>query len=423
MRGFGQLSMAIGATILASAPLACSGGAPAPAVCSAPNTSAESSDALVRGNTDFAAALFGPATRSVGDGKNVIFSPYSVTATLTMVQAGAAGQTAAQIASVLHLPGGAKDIAPAYATVACADETAGSTTGNTLAFANSVWAQQGMGFEHAFTSLLEKGYAAPLNQVDFATNPAGATTTIDKWVSTMTGGKIPSLLGQGDVDSDTRLMLVNAVSFAGTWEHGFDPGKTSTHPFVLTSGQSAMVPMMSGKVRAGGSTFQMEGNGAWITALELPYMGGALALDVVMPTGSLSELEAALSADLLRTALDAAAKHPTETTVLLPKFSFTTKVALAPVLESMGITDVFEAGSADLSGMDGRRDLYLQRVVHQATVEVDEHGTVAAAATAGGIGTQAVLEPTTIDRPFLFVIRDTTNGSVLFMGHVEDPRA
>jgi serpin B len=423
MRRLGLVLVLGGGAVVSVAVAACSGGAPKPAVCSAPAASASSSAALASANTAFAAAFFAPAAASVGTGQNIIFSPYSVSATLTMVDAGAVGDTATQIQSVLHLPGAPTAIAPAYASLACDDETDGTSQGNQLSIANSLWAQKGKSFEHAFVSLLENGYAAPLQQVDFASNPDGAMSTIDQWVSTKTQGKIPSLLEPGDVDGDTRIVLVNAMYFAGTWATGFDPSQTAAQPFTLSNGSTVSVPTMTGSVTAGGSTFQMTANGPWITTAELPYMGGALAMDIVMPGGSLADFEAGLTADTLTKAIDHAASSSRQTQVSMPKFTFTTRVTLAQVLSAMGVKDVFEPSVANLSGMDGQHDLYVSRVLHEASVQVDEQGTVAAAATAStGVGETVVAEPIMINQPFLFVIRDTTNASILFMGHVEDPR-
>jgi serpin B len=180
---------------------------------------------------------------------------------------------------------------------------------------------------------------------------------------------------------------------------------------------------MGGSVTAGGSTIQMRSDGPWVTTLELPYKGGALALDIIMPGGSLTDFEASLTPDVLTKAIESAASEPRQTQVAIPKFTFTTRVALAPVLAAMGMKDVFDPEMADLSAMDGQKDLYVSHVVQQAFVQVDEQGTVAAAATAATSETVSfVIAPTSIDQPFLFVIRDTTNGSILFMGHVEDPR-
>jgi serpin B len=160
-----------------------------------------------------------------------------------------------------------------------------------------------------------------------------------------------------------------------------------------------------------------------LTIYELPYAGGALALDVLLPDASLSAFEASLTLTSLNAAL-ASVGSPSSAELLLPKFSFKTRLSLEPVLAGMGMPDLFDPEKADLSGMDGARDLSVARVVQQAMIEVDEQGTVAAAATAvDTCDCSAVIEPASVNRPFLFLIRDTKNGSTLFMGRVLDPRS
>jgi serpin B len=163
-----------------------------------------------------------------------------------------------------------------------------------------------------------------------------------------------------------------------------------------------------------------------LTVLELPYRGDNLALDILMPTiasGGVAALDVALTPSAL--SADLALMDTASIDLYLPKFSFSTRLSLIPILSGLGITDAFEHGVADFSGIDGAKDLNLQVVVQQAFVEVDEQGTVAAAATAAGGGiTSVVREPTTvrIDHPFLFLIRDLRTNVILFMGQVVDPR-
>jgi serpin B len=396
--------------------------APPPAVCSAPQGAAADTQALASSDTAFAVALFQPtvsaASAGASTGPNVILSPYSVSAVLKMVDVGAAGETDAQIQSVLHLSGNGATVAPAYAALACQDETDGSADGNDLSIANSVWGQQGTAFESSFTSALSSGYEAPLQKVDFETDPAAAASTINGWVSAETQGEIPTLLQPGDVDPHTRLVLVNAVYFKGTWATGFDASATGPQPFTLSDGSMASVPTMSGNVTAGMGSYQ----GASI--VELPYKGGGLAMDFILPGGSLSALESGMTSDSLAATV-ASLAAPSTVSLYLPKFSFTSTFALVPVLQGLGMTDLFDPTVANLSGMDGAMDLYVKTVVQQALVEVDESGTVAAAATAASTDDAFVSSgppPVYIDHPFLFLIRDTKNGSILFMGQVEDPR-
>jgi serpin B len=390
-----------------------------PAVCGAPQGSSSAAQGLASEDTAFALAFYPPAAAAAGSSGNVILSPYSVSATLTMVDVGAAGQTEAQIESVLHMTGDGASEAPAYAALACGVESDGSSNGNELLVANSLWAQQGFSFERTFESVLANGYGASLQQVDFEGDPAGAVTSINGWVSGETQGEIPALLQPGDVDPTTRLVLVNAIYFKGAWATAFDPSQTGPQPFTLSDGSKVSVPTMTGAVNL--ST----GGSKTLTVVELPYRGGALAMDFFMPAlpGGLPSFEAGLTPAVLSGAL--ATLRPTQVTLYLPKFSFTTRVALVPVLSAMGMSDVFMPNVANLSGMDGAMDLYVSAVVQEALVEVDEQGTVAAAATAAvtdDAAGESEPSPLYIDQPFLFVIRDTQSGGILFMGHVTDPR-
>ena len=146
-------------------------------------------------------------------------------------------------------------------------------------------------------------------------------------------------------------------------------------------------------------------------------------MDFVVPTGSFSSYEAGLTSASLAAAV-ASLGSPESVQMFVPKFSFASTLALVPILQGLGITDLFDPDKANLSGMDGAMDLYVSTVVQQAIVEVDETGTVAAAATAAGVSASISEEPptVTIAQPFLILIRDTKNGSILFMGQIQDPR-
>jgi len=380
---------------------------------------------LVAAGTAFAMAFLPVAL--VDDGaiaENAVVSPYSASSAMMMVDVGAEGETQSQIESVLSLPGNGAAEASASSGLVCALQAAGSSNGNSLSIANSLWGQQGVSFEAPFLDVLATGYGAPLQTVDFAGNPTAAVATINAWVSQATQGTISSPLGSQDITELTRLVAVNAVYFKGTWAMGFNPSMTSPRPFTLANGKPTTVSTMSGLISAGvGAT-------SALLVVELPYRassGSSLAMDILMPTGGsagLAAFESALTPATLSSAL-ASLHGRFMYTIQMPKFSFGTRIELQPVLAALGMSDVFERGVADLSGMDGAMDLYLAAVVQQAMVEVDEQGTVAAAVTAGSSGCALIAveppPPVQIDRPFFFLIRDTGNGAIVFMGQVVDP--
>jgi serine protease inhibitor len=156
---------------------------PTPAVCSAPQGEHAAAKTLATADTSFSLAMYPKTVAAHGATQNLIVSPYSASASLTMLQAGAAGETAAQMQTALSLPGSAATIAPAYASLACEDETDGSSSGNTLSISNAVWVDQSLTLEKTFQSLLAKGFAAPVQATNFGDPTAAAWETSSRWIS------------------------------------------------------------------------------------------------------------------------------------------------------------------------------------------------------------------------------------------------
>jgi serpin B len=354
-------------------------------------------------------------------GGNQFFSPFSITTALWMLDAGAAGDTDAELRSALHatLPG--EQAHTAYGAMLDSLEIGRDFELYTLATANRLFGQQGFGFLPAFLDLTGEAYNAPLEPVDFADGEA-ARSTINSWVSDQTDAKIPELLAPGALSSDTRLALVNAILFKGKWVNQFDPAKTRDEAFTLASGEQVSVPMMQ------------KSDDVAIVAIEggqlgvLPFRGKDMSMMIVVPDApdGLPALEGALTADSLAAAIATAEGQALGEDkgnfVALPKFTFETEIDLIEPLEALGITSVFDSALADLSGIDGTRSLFVQTAVHKAVIAVDEEGAEAAAATAIGVGPTSEPPELRVDRPFVFFIYDHVTHSILFLGRVNDPR-
>jgi serpin B len=378
---------------------------------------------LVAGNTAFALDLYRQLT--AGHTGNLFFSPHSVSTALAMTYAGAADETARQMAGTLHytLPGERLHAAferLARSLDARADAGADTEQGQRfqLSVANALWPQRDFRFTDAFLRVQREDYGAEPRPLDFMNDARGARRTINAWVAEQTRDRIPELLPPGVPDSDTRLVLTNAVYFNASWALAFPEHATQDGPFHAPSGD-VTVPLM--RVTA----HMAWGRSRGVTAVDIPYVGRSVAMTVLLPDpGELAELERELDAGRLAALLGTL--EPTELDLTLPRFASGSALSLVEPLQALGMTAPFQSDSADFSGMTGRRDLFLDAVIHQANLNVDEAGTEAAAATAvvaSIVSLRPQPEPPRIvvDRPFVYLIRDLDTGAVLFMGRLVDP--
>jgi serpin B len=227
--------------------------------------------------------------------------------------------------------------------------------------------------------------------------------------------RIPELMPLGVVNAETVLVLTNAIHFGASWKDRFEPADTKEGPFTTLDGTSIMTPVM----HHAKEHRYAEGDG-W-QALELAYTGDDVSMLVLLPAaGTFEDYRSKVDASHLATVVEGLKRQFVN--VSLPKFRFSTQLPVKFALQALGVKDAFEPGLADFSKMDGTRTLYLQDVVHEAFVAVDEKGTEAAAATAVIVGRLSVPERTVqADRPFLVLVRDNSTGAVLFVGQVMSP--
>jgi serpin B len=387
----------------------------------APQVAASDLADLVSGNSEFAFALY--RQFSMGE-ENMFFSPYSISIALAMTYAGAEGQTADQMAQALHFTLGAERLHPAFNHLALELEGRSKSEGIDpdqafqLSVANSIWGQAGFHFEPDFLDILAENYAAGMRLVDYQKDAESARLKINDWVSESTNQKIKDIIPKGALDALTRLVLANAVYFKAAWMYPFEPEATRPEAFQLLDGAAVDVPMMHEQARLR----SMQGEG--YRAVEIPYAGRQLSMVILLPDeGRFGEIEARLDAAWMNTAVSAL--QTGEVILAMPKFTFEWSQGLVDGLGALGMQDAFDPERADFSGMDGNRDLYITNILHKAFVAVDEAGTEAAAATVVIVGATSI-QPTppvefTIDRPFLFFVRDNPTGTLLFLGRVTNP--
>ena len=355
---------------------------------------------------------------------NLFFSPYSITAALGMTAAGAVGSTEQEIRDALQvtLAGDAFDQA-LNSTDLSLHEHSDNTDGITLRIVNSTWMQTGWKFRIGYLNHLSQYYGAGVNMLDFAADPENCRTIINDWVADQTNDKIPDLLPAGSLSNQTVLVLTNAIYFLGDWLYSFNPEKTHESIFTLRDEHTIETPMMYFSDPGDKVTMDYSRIGK-VRALDFPYRGDRLAMTVLLPDeGEFDTFESSLTTetiDDLVEALDAESL-----TVSLPKFTFTSNsLSLKEELKTLGMKHAFGDDSTDFSGIDGSKMLYVSDVLHKAFIAVDEEGTEAAAATAVVIEYKS-FDPDapvfTVNRPFIFLIRDKQTGTILFMGRILNP--
>ena len=366
---------------------------------------------VVEGNNQFAFDLYRQLGQKPG---NKFFSPYSISTALAMTYAGARGNTAKEMAQTLHFTLGNERLHPAFGDLIQKINGPGMKRSYELAVANSLWGAKGLTLAPNFLRVTQTDYQAGFQSVDFARNPEGARQIINGWVEDKTHKKIENLVPQGLVKGNTRLVLVNAISFKADWAVPFPKERTYPEDFTIPGSPPFKVPMMHHIFEANymeNADFQL---------VEFVYKDKEVSMVVILPkrNDGLADVEKKLSAKALAEALSAA--RFAKLLVSLPKFKLTEEFNLGDDLAALGMKDAFRP-NADFSGITPSESLSISAVIHKAFVEVDEKGTEAAAATAAIMAAGGVTQ-FRADHPHFFVVRHNATGSILFLGRVFDPR-
>ncbi len=347
---------------------------------------------------------------------NLVLSPSSLASGLGMAYLGARGGTARAMAGVLHLPAAGGQALEAGLQARSAALRGLSGPGVTLDASDQVWADPGLPTERSYLNAVATGYDAGVAQAPLLTDPEKARQEINQAIATATHGQIPQLLHPGSLQN-IGWVLTDALYMHAAWATPFDPNETSPEPFTTSSGQHVTAQFMTGgqysAVRAGG----------W-TAVWLPYRGGKLGMEALLPPAGAAgcTMPAAAALGTMTSRLASGQPGTLTRSVAFPKVNLAAHISLKPMLTSLGMGVAFSP-VADFTGLSTQA-CCIGLVEHAATLGIGEKGTVASAATAVGIEPSAgrvLAPPVLFDRPYLMVVTDRATGEPLFMARVTDP--
>ena len=360
-------------------------------------------------------------------GKNLFYSPSSLSIALAMTSMGARGNTAVQMNKALHWEELPQDQLCKEEQLFLNALQKSNAAGNELLAANRLFVQKNFSLVQKFVEETKKFFEAEIALVDYQKDTEGARKEVNGWVEEKTKQKIKNLIPEGVFTTRTRLTLVNAIYFKGFWQNQFEKEATLPQQFFVSESEKVQVQMMHLKAKFK----HVEDTGELgCQVLELPYQGEDLSMVILLPhdTHGLAKLEEGVTHDKLHKAIESVSQsRPHKVEVSLPRFKLTQQFLLNDILAKMGATDMFSEFKADFSGITpGPEKIYVSHVIHKAFVEVNEKGTEAAAATGVAMMARmtALMNPIfCADHPFLFMICHKKSGAILFMGRVVKPES
>ena len=366
--------------------------------------------AFTQKNNDFSFNLFRAICNAEEDGKSVVASPLSVTFLMGMLNDGADGKTAEEIANVLGFGNGDKIAINAYCK-ALIDQAPVQDPRVKLQIATIVAANQGIELEDVFQQDMQNYYDAEVTSLDFGQE--SSLDYLNGWCNKKTNGMIPEIID--GLSAEDKMVLMNAIYFKATWQYYFEKKNTRNEPFTTASGSKKDVPMMQRKA------LLSYGKNDVYSAIHLPYSTGLWNMDILLPN------EGKTVNDIINS-LSASTWNPsgfyrtTTVDIKLPRFKTESDIDLNKIISDMGAPSMFSAADADFSLISkNEKNLWVGLMKHKAAIDVNEEGAEASGATAamlvGGVGTFELKEVNFhADHPFVYVISEMTSGAIFFIG-------
>lgn len=376
-------------------------------------TPTEKSAKIIAADNQFGFEIFQKVNVSLGEPKNAMISPMSISLALAMVYNGTEGETKKQMEDMLHKSGlTPDDINQSYKELVTALTSHDPKV--ELAISNAIFYRNSFSVKNDFITTNQNYYQAEVAGLDF-TKTTETLNKVNGWVSTKTKGKIDKIIEK--VNPEDIMYLLNAIYFNGEWKYRFDPKGTTDMPFTKEDKQVVQVPTMTIENPYNyysHQNFQM---------LEMPYGSGKYSMLIFLPASgkNTNHIISSLTAENVNDWLSKMTEQKKK--VYMPKFEFKFDDSLVDELQALGMTDAFNDAKANLSGISDAAKLLISEVMHKSYIKVDERGTEAAAVTGITVGVTSIGPDNSfrVDHPFVFAIREKDTKAILFIGKVMNP--
>ena len=358
----------------------------------------------------FSFNLFKEAAKYSGY-KNIILSPFSAQIANCMLANGADGDTYDQIVSATGFEGySLEDINLAYKTVL--KGLYGVDTSTKLSIANSIWIMRDFPVYNQFIKSVEDNYDGYVKQLDFSSK--NALSDVNKWISQKTAGHISDILE--NLSPDSQVIVANALFFKGRWKEKFLPERTRTDFFKKADGAVVSKRFMC----TSQDLLYGETEDEKVRLCEIPYGNEAFVLDIILPVEGVNfkDFIDNLSGEEWWDMFTYKSTH--KVNLYLPKFKIESDLNLNSQLATLGMNLPYEHGNADFSRLSNM-PLVIRETRQKAIIDVDENGTTATVTTHHKGDWNTLPGPGDViefkaDHPFVFLIRETTSKTILFIG-------
>ncbi|XP_075609749.1 alpha-1-antitrypsin [Balearica regulorum gibbericeps] len=371
----------------------------------------ESCQQIVPSNTNFAFRFYRQATTQER-GKNIFFSPISISTAFALLALGSRATSQAQVLEGLAFNltnTHEEEIHNGFHHLLFLLNRPGSQV--QLSMGNTVFMDKHLKPLKTFLKDIKKLYKGKVVSSNFQ-NSTEAKKEINDHIKNKTHGNINQILK--DLDPNTLMVIVNYIYFKAYWENPFNIKGTHKDYFHVNAKTSVEVKMMT----RDGFYKTYSDRKLSCEVVQIPYKGDVAALFILPNEGKMKQLEEALTTDIVSKWEKSLERRRIE--LYIPKLSISGTYDLKKMFITLGVTDVF-SDQADLSGITGRPDLKVSKAAHKALLKIHENGTEVAAVSGTDFLPHSVPPVVKFNRPFLLLIVDQHTQSILFMGKIINP--